>query len=35
MATVKKDAIASGIKQAYAKGLKACPTATVAPSLRT
>jgi len=29
MATVKKDAIASGIKQAYAKGMKACPTATV------
>jgi hypothetical protein len=29
MATVKKDAIVDGIKQAYAKGVKACPTATV------
>lgn len=29
MATVKKDAIVSGIKGAYAQGMKACPTATV------
>ena len=29
MATVKKDAIVQGLKQAYAKGMKGCPTATM------